>query len=102
MRETDPKRKAELLREYQQDKLRTTRDLARPRTSEAWTAPTPAAPAALAPLASPSAPAAPRPRTPAPSTLAPITPRTIGPELGSYATNPSWLRRPAALPRRSS
>jgi hypothetical protein len=89
LRETDPKRRAQLYREYSQENLRAARDLAQPRGGGARAA---------------TAPGTTTPPPPPSSRAATAPPRAIVPPPGSNANSPSMLRpSPSAVfPGRST
>jgi hypothetical protein len=105
LRQPDPTKRAQLYREYTQEKLRAARDLANPRSGLAQAAPGSTIPAS--PAATRAVPA--RPATPNRSANAPPTPRTVVPAPGNSAgtqprdrgaaTSPySGRRTPAGTP----
>jgi hypothetical protein len=89
LRETDPRKKAQLYREYTQENLRAARDLAQPRTNPPRTAPGATAPARPSTTGTGTVPS--QPVVPNPAASSSTTP-------GAYAGNPTLYRRRPSTP----
>jgi hypothetical protein len=96
LRETDPRKRAQLYREYTQENLRAARELAQPRSSPPRSGSGATVPTRPSPTGRSTTPMGPVVSSPASSTA--TGPRPTGPSPGAYAGNSTVYRRIPASP----